>query len=277
VVTSEAVDMDANFVPKNIPKNDESRLAIRLALRNHFLFSGLDEQDQENVTNAMEERRLEPGVNIISQGDSGDHFYIVESGNFDILVNGNKVGSVGPGGSFGELALLYNCPRAATVASSSAALVWVLDRVTFRYTLARTTAGGREETMTHLRKVSLLQNLSEPQLSQLADAVQMVHFRAGERIITKGENGDVFYILKEGFVVITDLGARTNDIELKPGEFFGERALLLGEPRAATVVSKTDTALMALDREVIKCLFIIARILVFTLPPDFRQRARTSS
>jgi CRP-like cAMP-binding protein len=250
VVTSEAVDMESAFTPRNIPKSPESRLAIRGALRNHFLFSGLDEQDQEHVVNAMAERRLETRLNIITQGDTGDHFYIVERGTFDILVNGIKVGSVGPGGSFGELALLYNCPRAATVVCTAPAVLWVLDRITFRYTLARTAAGGRDECLMHLRRVQLLQSLTDAQLMQIVDAVQIVHFTAGERIITKGEAGTVFYMIKSGSVTVTDMGARANDIELRAGEFFGERALLLGEPRAATVVAKTNTALMALDRDV---------------------------
>ena len=69
-------------------------------------------------------------------GDAGDNFYVVESGEFDIFVNGNKVASRGPGSSFGELALLYNSPRAATVTTRTPAVVWALDRHTFRHMLA---------------------------------------------------------------------------------------------------------------------------------------------
>jgi len=52
---------------------------------------------------------------LINQGDAGDNFYVVDEGTFHIFVNGKKVLDVGPGGSFGELALMYNTPRAATV------------------------------------------------------------------------------------------------------------------------------------------------------------------
>ena len=59
---------------------------------------------------------------LIKQGDAGINFYIVESGNFDIFVQDeqnkqNKVAK-GPGTNFGELALMYNAPRAATVIST---------------------------------------------------------------------------------------------------------------------------------------------------------------
>ena len=60
--------------------------------------------------------------------DTGDYFYVVERGDFDIYVNGQKVVSFTRGNSFGELALLYNCPRAATCQSRNASEVWSLDR-----------------------------------------------------------------------------------------------------------------------------------------------------
>ena len=89
----------------------------------------------------MTEKRIpKDGVVVIHQGDVGDFFYVVEEGNFDFYIRkggnqqglGDKVGNVGPGGSFGELALMYNAPRAASVVSSSPGVLWALDRITFR-------------------------------------------------------------------------------------------------------------------------------------------------
>lgn len=59
---------------------------------------------------------------IIKQGDVGDFFYVLDTGATRIEVNGKKVAEVGTGGSFGELALMYNAPRAATVVGSSPTL-----------------------------------------------------------------------------------------------------------------------------------------------------------
>ena len=82
----------------------------------------------------MQQKVAKPGENVITQGEKGDNFYIVEDGTFDILVNGvGKVAVRGPGDSFGEKALLYNCPRSATVCATSVASLWALDRVAFRY------------------------------------------------------------------------------------------------------------------------------------------------
>jgi cAMP-dependent protein kinase regulator len=90
----------------------------------------------------MTEKRIpKESVTVIHQGDVGDFFYVVEEGSFDFYIRksgsdttalGERVGGVGAGGSFGELALMYNAPRAASVVSTSPGVLWALDRITFR-------------------------------------------------------------------------------------------------------------------------------------------------
>jgi CRP-like cAMP-binding protein len=66
-------------------------------------------------------------------GEDGDFFYMVDTGGFEVLVDGKTVGTIGAGGSFGELALMYNAPRAATIKCNQApSKLWALDRKTFR-------------------------------------------------------------------------------------------------------------------------------------------------
>ena len=93
-----------------------------------------------DVLDAMTEKKVpKENVTVIHQGDVGDFFYVVEEGGFDFYIKkagvqglGDKVGNVGAGGSFGELALMYNAPRAASVVSTSPGILWALDRITFR-------------------------------------------------------------------------------------------------------------------------------------------------
>jgi CRP-like cAMP-binding protein len=74
----------------------------------------------------------------VRTGQKGDYFYIIESGVFEVIVNGVAVATLESGKSFGELALLYNTPRAATVYALTNCVVYALDRDTFRNTLANT-------------------------------------------------------------------------------------------------------------------------------------------
>ena len=107
-----------------------------------------------------------------------------------------QVASRGPGDSFGELALLYNCPRAATIQADTPGLLWALDRVTFRFMVASTREGQLGEIVAGLRGVEMLKTLTEDQLNRVAEAVKVVTYRKGERIITKGELGNEWYFVK---------------------------------------------------------------------------------
>ena len=176
---------------------------------------------------------------------------MVESGGFEVLVDGSKVGTIGEGGVFGELALMYDAPRAATIQCNQApAKLWALDRTTFRHTLASTFQSQSQQNMEAIKSVELLSTLTHPQMLTMADALQAVKFRKGERIIQKGEQGSIFYIIKTGSVVCKNIGSgQLADVRLHAGDYFGERALLLNEPRAANVIAESDTECMVLDRE----------------------------
>ena len=125
-------------------KTAQQEARIRSAIAANLLFKNLDDEQTRDVLDAMTEKKIpKEGVVVIHQGDVGDYFYVVEEGGFDFYIRkpgaapgdkglGEQVGSVGPGGSFGELALMYNAPRAASVVSNSPGVLWALDRITFR-------------------------------------------------------------------------------------------------------------------------------------------------
>ena len=137
-------------------KSDQQKQIIRSALKKNFVFATLSVEEMEKFIEYMEKEEVAAGAVIIKQGDDGNYFYVVEKGEFSFLVDGKLVGSSKEGASFGELALLYGSPRAATVQASSAATVWKLDRVTFRATLAASTARSTSSVKDSLHMVSHL-------------------------------------------------------------------------------------------------------------------------
>lgn len=182
-----------------IPKTQQQRERIREAIANNFLFRSLDENQYEDVVNAMSEKRVQPAEKVIQQGDVvGDYFYIVEQGTLDCFINDQHVVAYGPGGSFGELALMYNSPRAATIVATSHGVLWALDRVTFRRILMENTAQKRYMYETFLAEVPILASLDAYERYKIADALETVYFNEGDTVIQQGTVGENFYLIEAG-------------------------------------------------------------------------------
>jgi len=149
-------------------------------------------------------------------------------------------------GSFGELALMYNAPRAASVRALTQGILWAVDRVTFRHIIIESTVKKRATYESFLEKVPLLVNFSKSERSQMADSLEGMTFQDKEIIIRQGEKGDKFFIVFQGEVIVTD----HKEVELnrlKTGDYFGERALILNQPRAANVISVGTTKTVVMD------------------------------
>ena len=249
-----------NFVPKIIPKNEDQMNRIKGKIISSFIFSSLDKKDLDVVINAMEEKRYKLNENVIVQGDDGDCLYIVETGLLKCFKTFNKestpkfLRNYEPGDSFGELALLYNCPRAATiVCSSEECILWSLDRETFNNIVKDAAQKKREKYENFLKNVDILSTIDSYELGQICDSLKEGIYTKDEYIIREGELGDVFYIIEEGECIATktlEPGKPEVKInELKEGDYFGERALLKGEPRYANIVVSSETAkVISLDR-----------------------------
>ncbi|KAM0722387.1 hypothetical protein Q7P37_001828 [Cladosporium fusiforme] len=253
---------DAHWKAPSFPKTEQQESRLRTAVAHNFLFAHLDDEQSDQVLAALQERKVPAkDVRVIVQGDAGDYFYIVESGNFDIYVSktghvepgpdgmGTKVASSGPGTSFGELALMYNAPRAATVVSTEPSILWQLDRITFRRILMDSAFQRRRMYESFLEEVPLFSTLTPYERSKIADALDTHKYPAGSAIIKEGDVGDKFYILESGSAEAIKRG---HDAPLKAynkGDYFGELALLEDKPRAASVVSKSEVKVATLGKD----------------------------
>ena len=106
----------------------ERELAL---LRGIELFAPLPQPTQESLAQALSPVRLAQGEELFRQGDVGDRFYIVDEGDVEIVIDGDVVRETGPGGYFGEIALLRDLPRTATVRAKGDVELLGLDRDDF--------------------------------------------------------------------------------------------------------------------------------------------------
>jgi len=251
-IFAQKLDMQEDYKAPFYPKSDEAIKFIDGALGDNFVFANLSSRERRLLIDAMKSFEVPAEEDIVTQGETGDYFYVVDDGTVRFEVDGRKVGACGRGGSFGELALLYNCPRSASCIAETKCSLWIVDQKTFRYMLANTKNTQQKGTLDILKKVSFFNGLEERDLNRIADAFSTVAYRGGDRIITKGEIGDNFYIIQEGTCKVHDIGQKEGqfiEIPMGTGEFFGERALLTGEPRNASITATSDAICLVLGRD----------------------------
>ena len=233
-------------------KSEDSKSLLRRIIASNdklqVLFGHLGHEQLEAVILAMFPREVSSGDTIIKQGDNGDAFWIVESGKFDIFVkrslqqssgNGDKVASCEAGTCFGELALMYNAPRAATVVATTGGKLWGLDGTSFKMMLVTAENSRKKKYESFLEKVSILSELNAYERAALSDVTDVAKFGPGEVIMKQGEQGNNFYILESGDARAYISSNNEPEVLAKhyasPGEYFGELALILATPRKATV------------------------------------------
>ena len=293
-VSAESIAVDSNTdepLPF-YPKSDDQIRRIKAAIGNNFIFRDLDEEQETGVLNAMQELHVAKNEVVIRQGDVGEYFYVVESGLLHCYIRpeplppawlsagdiaatvssedkfvqpkyhpefGRQVQECKPGSSFGELALMYGHPRAASVLAGETSTLWSLDRITFRTIILKAAHGRRTMYERFLSTVSLLSSLDATERSKIADALVSSVYMDGEAVVRQGEMGDTFFFIEEGEAIATKTQQSENGEvrerkvgHLKKGDYFGgilfifykkislkgfltELSLLRLAPRASTV------------------------------------------
>lgn len=248
---------------KSFEKTPEQSNRITTILRKNMIFQSLDTEQMQVVVNAFVPLEFSEGQDIITQGDPGDMFYLLESGEAQVWVSKGGAEPTnmltyanGSGATFGELALMYNAPRAATVRASTDVKVWALDQVTFKSITVGSVQQRYERQIEFLRNVKILSEMSEEERREAAAALTRRQFNTGQVIVRQGDRGNDFYIVETGEVVCTQQESPDRPprevLRLLDGDYFGEIALLTNRPRQATVTAVQPTTVLSMDRATFK-------------------------
>jgi CRP-like cAMP-binding protein len=252
-IMNKSDDFNPNASFAKYDKSEESESFLKDTLHVHYLFANLSNDDLGKIIACMRPIEAIPGEYIIRQGETGDLFYCLESGKCKATVE--TIGDVmeyGRGGSFGELALIYNSPRAASVIASEDCRLFALELSVFRSVLANTNSNNSVNLCEFLKKCPFLDTLSNEQIAKLSGALDSSTYEDGEFIVRQGGAGTDFFIIEEGTVKCTQTKASGREVELinlKAGDYFGEMALLLNELRAANCIAVGPVKCLSLDRE----------------------------
>lgn len=231
------------FEPPDHPKTDDQKARLNATLQKSFMFAALEAKDMDIVLKAMKECVFSAGTKVITEGENGDFLFVIEKGNLECIktIGGEDkvVKVVNEGDVFGELALLYNGPRAANVVAKEECVCWQLERDTFNNVVKDASVRKREKYDAFLKSVTLLAGIDDYMRSQVSDALKPEVFQKGEVIVKQDEPGDKFYIIEEGTLYADKGGQKVMDYN--SGDYFGELALLKNQPRAASVIVTSDT------------------------------------
>lgn len=254
-------------------KDFRSKQLIKDAILDNDFLKHLASGQIKKLVESMYRIEIPKGDYVIREGESGDHLYISDDGEFEVIKDNLILGKMGSGKAFGELAILYNCKRTASIRGKSLnnftanlsssfsslsvlsdARVWVLDRRVFQHIMMRTGMETIEENINFLRSVPLLKHLGVDSLAKIADVLELEFYPTGTYIIRQDTSGDSFFLISQGNVKVTQRIPGTKieeDIrELGRGDYFGEQALIKEDKRTANIIALCPgVECLTLDRE----------------------------
>lgn len=196
-----------NFKAPIHAKPEESILHIIQLLNQSVLFSHLEDKEKRILALAMELREFGKGDMVIKEGDDGNDLFIIDEGELKCTKRDKKTGedkfllNYHKGMAFGELALLYNAPRAASIQALENVKLYSLDRETFNIIVKEAVMKKRQKFHDFLGKVELLDTLDTMEKDKLCDCLKVEKYQKDDFIIRQGEAGDIFYFVVEGTAI----------------------------------------------------------------------------
>ncbi|XP_077538179.1 cGMP-dependent protein kinase for isoform X1 [Haemaphysalis longicornis] len=233
-----------------------SRELIKQAIQDNDFMKNLETVQIKEITDCMYPVEYAQDSLIIKEGDVGSVVYVMEEGKVEVTKESKFLCTLGPGKVFGELAILYNCTRTATVKAVSDCKLWAIERQCFQTIMMRTGLVRQSEYTEFLKSVPTFRKLPEETLVKISDVLEETTYAQGDYIIRQGARGDTFFIISKGTVKVTrkapeEAGSTSEEIFIRTlhrGDFFGEKALQGEECRTANIVAD--------DPEGVTCLVI---------------------
>ncbi|NXR61668.1 KGP2 kinase, partial [Rhadina sibilatrix] len=237
-----------------VRKDSSEKKLITDALNKNQFLKRLEPHQTQDIVECMYERTFQQGSYIIRQGEPGNHIFVLKEGSLEVFQQNKLLSSIPVWTAFGELAILYNCTRTASVKAITNVKTWALDREVFQNIMRVTAQTRQEQYRNFLRSVSLLKNLPEDKLTKIMDCLEVEYYDKGDYVIREGEEGNTFFIIAKGKVIVTQSTTDHSQPQviknLHKGDYFGEKALISDDVRSANVIAdEYNVECLVIDRE----------------------------
>ncbi|XP_050511705.1 cGMP-dependent protein kinase, isozyme 2 forms cD4/T1/T3A/T3B isoform X2 [Diabrotica virgifera virgifera] len=237
------------------PKDESSRELIKSAILDNDFMKNLEITQIREIVDCMYPEEYKANDIIIQEGDVGSIVYVLEEGKVEISRENKILHHLDPGKVLGELAILYNCQRTATIKAHTDCKLWAIERQCFQTIMMRTGLIRQAEYTDFLKSVPIFKTLPEDTLIKISDVLEETIYANGDYIIRQGARGDTFFIISKGKVKVTRKMPNSNTEEfirtLGKGDFFGEKALQGDDLRTANVIvdDPEGVTTLVIDRE----------------------------
>ncbi|XP_011339725.1 cGMP-dependent protein kinase, isozyme 2 forms cD4/T1/T3A/T3B isoform X3 [Ooceraea biroi] len=236
-------------------KPRRSRELIKAAILDNDFMKNLELTQIREIVDCMYPVTFPAGSIIIREGDVGSIVFVMEEGKVEVSRDGKYLSTLAPGKVLGELAILYNCKRTATITAATDCQLWAIDRQCFQTIMMRTGLSRQAEYTDFLKSVPIFKNLPEETLIKISDVLEETFYNNGDYIIRQGARGDTFFIISRGQVRVTIKQPDTTEEKyirtLGKGDFFGEKALQGDDLRTANIIADDPEGVscLVIDRE----------------------------
>ena len=231
------------------------------------LFSGLDGDELKELLAAFSLKDVKGGDTLVVEGEEGTDAFVIANGVLHVERASSDEGgeptllaALGPGAIFGEMALVSDAPRAASVVADEVATVLSIAREDLERLAKITPEIGQQLSSfcrgrmiaNLLRHSSILRSVSGEDRASLFHRFHTEHFDPGQPLVEEGAEGTGLFLLASGAVEVVGKDSDGDELriaELGPGNVVGEISLVLRRPANATVRALTPTVALHLGRD----------------------------
>ena len=239
-------------------------------LEKSSVFESLSHKELEAIVLRLQVTTFIPGEYLMRQGSFGDSLYLIENGKVQITRTSPndpdteiKLKVLGSGVLLGEIALLTDGQRTASVYAISKVRCLYMNRETFEslieeglvQNLIQASSALNSEIMERevLEKVQLFKSLTQEQRTNVLDVMGRRVYKDGDVIIKQNDKADFFYVIVTGQVRVTvadagEIGGQRQVKMYRSNDYFGDTGLLYGAPRSASCIAVGNVRCLSLHK-----------------------------